>query len=181
MDVGTTPLQPGSQLKSIMNSVLSINVCLGLQNKITIARTWIKIYCPTILFISEAEITNNMDLDWLQIQGYDLVTTNSKPKARLVAYVKTDLKCKIFTKENIEAITVSTKTFKWQVYIVLVNNQREYLTDLIDFIKITWTQPKGPTWWEMWTLITRKLMTQLTTEALWWLANVNRWNQATKS
>ena len=85
---------PKQQTRINMIKVLSINVCLGLLNKITLARKWTTTLPIDVMFIQEAELTEDHDLTWLNIDGYDFYHTKMNPKARMAAYVKKDIKCK---------------------------------------------------------------------------------------
>lgn len=113
-------------------------MCLGLINKIDLARKWITTLPTDIFFASEAEITNSTDLSIMEIENFTFSHTNLSPKSRMAAYVRTSLNAKIKICPNTETIAISTSK-----YVIIGTYrpfthtlcQKEYLDALISFIK----------------------------------------------
>lgn len=118
--------------------VLSINVCLGLKNKIDLARTWTKNNEYDILFIQEAEVTDEQLS--LNIDGYKIHLSDNQGKKRMVVYVKNELKVKIYVAKDLELILVESdeaqcfgiyRTFK----LSKEDTQISYSSRMIEWIK----------------------------------------------
>ena len=70
--------------------IFSWNSCLGLFHKIDYLRLEITVLKPDILFIQEAEISENMRKEHLKIDNYDIIYSEPKngTKSRIAAFVK---------------------------------------------------------------------------------------------
>lgn len=88
--------------------IASFNLCLGLWNKIDLARYWIRDMDLDILLLYETEITYEMDLDILKIDGYTLVLKppSAVDKIRTVAYVRNRLCTRTSVDEVTQSITI---------------------------------------------------------------------------
>lgn len=120
-----------------MNKIISFNLCLGLLHKLTLARTWTTNLEPDVLFLQEAEIDEQMSDDLFFIKDYDFHKTTTKPKSRMVAYIKSSINYKVNISEKAEAISFKTdnknvigiyRPFK-------VKSQKNYMKDLLDFLE----------------------------------------------
>ena len=80
----------------------SWNCCLGISKKIETIKTVISEYKSDILFIQEAEITNQTPIDLLKVDGYitELSPTFGQKKSRTLCYVKCNLKYTRLTEQE---------------------------------------------------------------------------------
>lgn len=89
-----------------MNKILSYNLCLGLSNKIDLARKWIAKLDLDVVFFTEAEIGKSTNIDLLAIKNYNLMPgQNIIEKSKKVCYLKQSIKCKTSICEKTEAIS----------------------------------------------------------------------------
>ena len=139
MDDGTEPWQHGKQPKNQKYEFNPIHkLCLGLSNKINLARNWTTTYGHDIIFLQESEITLNTDIDWLQIAHYDFYHTPiGSSKSRIAAYIKSSINYIVDIAESVEAITfIQGKKAITGVYRPFkVTNHTNYINDLVSYIR----------------------------------------------
>jgi len=70
--------------------ILSWNCAGGLRGKIDEVKLIIDKYKPSVLFINEAELKQNMDVGYLSIDNYYLLK-NNLPLSRIACYIKKNL------------------------------------------------------------------------------------------
>lgn len=118
--------------------ILSQNFCLGLINKVDLARKWTMHLTPDILIIQEAELTEKTDFDILQIPNYELFHTQMHPKSRLAVYINKNLKCRVTQCSEAEIIAVESgretifccyRPFKIDV------KPKTYIQKMVDFVR----------------------------------------------
>ena len=121
--------------------IASWNVCLGVSNKLEYITRLLNSDQIDVLFIQEAEIRNQTNIEFYKVKNYTLIISNTLPdgKARLCCYVKNDVKFQVNTVQNnvIELISIKIsdltingiyRPFRTPHH----NNQVEYFTDLIN-------------------------------------------------
>ena len=119
--------------------IVSQNFCLGLPNKIDLARKWITTMDMDIFAIQEAEITKDVDLDFLKITNYELQTTISPTnlKSRLAIYVKSSIKTEVKVDPKTEIILITVKdldVFCCYRPFKITGSSAEYVKNMTDFI-----------------------------------------------
>lgn len=87
-----------------------------------------------LIFLQEAELINQNN-EWLNIDGYDFFCSNTKPKSRIAAYIKSKFSYTVSVSNKVEAIA-----FKFENLNVTgiyrpfkVPNSANYMLNLIDF------------------------------------------------
>ena len=121
-----------------MMLVLSLNMCLGLSNKINFARNSTTIVPYNVMFFYETEITTLTDIEWLQIQDYTLYHTPSTPKSRICAYVKLSRTQSLSLDKSTSNHDSNQQGNYHGIYRPFkVPNHSVYLDDLIEHIELT--------------------------------------------
>lgn len=118
--------------------IVSQNFCLGLLNKIDLARTWITKLDPDIFIVQEAEIRKNMDMSLFKVKNYSFYHTTNGEKSRLAIYVKSTIQKRIIISAQTETIILKTPgTEIVAIYrpFKIETNQKTYLEEMIRFIK----------------------------------------------
>jgi len=124
-------------------SIFSWNICLGVLHKTHLIKLNLDINNIDILFINEAEISSDINLDILKIPGYDLVSSqkqNHCGHSRIVAYIKSNLKYETLdVSVKLEAISIKIfnntitgfyRPFKLENF----SNHTDYLNEFISHI-----------------------------------------------
>lgn len=108
-------------------------MCLGLNNKIDLARKWTMNLDADIFFASEADLSHHTDLDFIQIEKRSLHSTlkDSYNKSRIAAFIKNDLKYKVSVSEHVEAISIKTGKYT----IIGVYRPFTYHSSPADYVK----------------------------------------------
>ena len=127
-------------------TIASWNICLGISNKLHHIENLLSTKNIDILFIQEAEISNQTDTAFYRINGYNFTCSNTilNGKSRLCCYTKENLKMvkNEITNNTLELISIKiANTTLNGIYrpfkIPYHNNQMEYMTELIDELEKT--------------------------------------------
>lgn len=120
--------------------ITSINVCLGIKNKIETLRQSNEIIESDIVIVQDAEINKDDSEFSTSLKNFKQYRSRNEPKSRLCVYVKQNLKHSIKYSENIELMKVEVgemQIFGLYRPFKIANNQTYagYLTEIVDWIK----------------------------------------------
>ena len=135
-----------TQKKNVKLKICSLNVCLGLLNKLNYIAQLLNTKNIDLLFLQEAEIQKETDVQLYNIRNYllEISPTLSKGKARTCVYIKNTLNYEIIPNEDVDLEIIKVKIQDTMIIgfyrifkLISHPTHHAYLTSAIDEFKKT--------------------------------------------
>lgn len=120
--------------------ISSLNLCLGIKNKIETIRQTKEIISSDIIFFQETELSENDIECSYSIAGFKSYPSLNKPKSRLCSFVKNNINHRVLCAQNLELTKIETKDIQvfglYRPFKIAENRSyQSYLQEITEWIK----------------------------------------------